>query len=133
MSGALIASFALGGIAGGGSGGADATPDAIAFSNINGDIVAFGNSQTINGINTPISLQITWTGVTKGLLCSIAGGGNFAITNGQTVVLTNAQTLSFGVQCGAAGAATGTVTVTNLSDSSAVIATFNYDVTRSFI
>lgn len=133
MSGALIAMAALGANAGGGSGGSDATPAAIAFTNANGDIVAFTNQQTISAIDTTISLKVTFTGGGRisyvksgGAITTIASGAAFNVINGDTLYF--AVSNNFG-----SGTVTGTVTITNLSDSSTVIATFNYTVSRSFI
>lgn len=130
MSGAAIIAFELGGATGGGSGGGDVTPAAIAFTNANGSIFAVTNTQTISAINSPITLQVSRTGV--GYLSSIKNGTVMPLASGGTISLINGDTLAFGVTNGVGSTITGTVTVTNLSDGSTVLATFTYAVTRVF-
>lgn len=130
MSGALVATL-IGGMSGGGSGGGDATPDALTFTNANGDILALTNGQTLAGINTTISLQVTRTGL--GNLLYSKNGGLTPIVSGGTFTAIDGDVISFGVSNGTSGVVTGTVTLTNLSDGSAVLATFTYNVTKSFI
>lgn len=130
LSGALAA-ILVGGMSGGGSGGSDATPAAVDWTDANGDVFAFTNSQTISGINTPISLKVTWTGL--GLVFVNDASGYFSISNGGTFVATNGDVVSFGVQNSGGAGVIGTVTITNLSDASTVLDTFNYDVTRVFV
>lgn len=128
MSGAIAAVGGSGILSGGGSGGGDATPAALNWTNAQGDVIAFTNNQTISGINTPISLKVTWTGA--GGVAVSQNTGFTSIANGASFIAKNADVIAFGLSNGGLGVATGTVTITNLSDGSTVLDTFTYSVTR---
>lgn len=104
--------------------GKDVTPATISW----GAIVAvgFGRSitATLSGINAPITLQISGSG--GGFYYSKNAATLTKIADLGTVTVSNGDTLSFASDLGS-----GTATVTNLSDSSTVIATILYDVFTS--
>jgi len=127
MSGAAIVSLALGGQSGGGSGGSDVTPNPISFSNVQGSISGATNSQTISGINAPITLEIDYSGAAR-IECLVNGSAQAAAGSGTQVVISNGQTLQIVMQNFTNSIESGAVTVKNISDSGAVLATFNYSL-----
>lgn len=131
MSGATAAIAFMGILSGGGSGGGDVTPAPLNWTNANGDILAFTNNQTLSGINAKISLKVSWTG--SGTVLVQQNGTIGPIANGAAFQAVNTDLIAFGVQNGAGGTVTGTVTITNQSDSNTVLDTFTYTVTRVFI
>lgn len=104
--------------------GGGVTPDAVNWPDVSGTTVGSTGYQTITGITSPISLKITWTGA--GTLIYLINGSVSAITNGGSLTVNNSDTLAFNVSSGTN--VTGTVTVTNSSDSNTVLDTFTYDI-----
>lgn len=115
--------------------GADVTPDAVNWANVSvtsSSPASVSNAaQTISGISTSIVLTITYTGsgVIKygqngGALTTISSGGTITVSSGDTLYFNASRT-------GGAGTDSGTVTVTNTSDSSTVLDTFTYSCTVS--
>ena len=102
--------------------GSDVTPGAIAFGDITGYRgSATTNTETIASTDTPVTLRATWTGdgigywVKNGVL---QGSGISPLD----VSVSTGDTLAFRMECGAAPAsASGTVTVTNVSDAGAAV------------
>lgn len=108
--------------------GADVTPDPITWPNCSGSIVASPPAQEITGINTPISLKITWTG--GAAVTGSASSGGSTNTNGGSFIANNLDSIHFII----VGAGTsGTVTITNQSDGNTVIGTFTYVIYSLFI
>lgn len=110
-------------------GGTDVTPVALAFTSISGTDFASGNVQTITGINTPITLQLTHSG-SGAIYYNVNGAGfnaysaPFVVNNGDTLQLAAAYP-------GGASPKTGTISVVNNSDSNAVIGSCSYFVPTS--
>jgi len=84
--------------------------------------------QVIAGINVPVNLSLTFTGSGAGLFYQKSGAGWVLFTTGTTVSFVNGDTLEFSARLTALGTSSGVITVTNLSDSSAVVGTCNYFV-----
>jgi hypothetical protein len=128
----------LAGFGSGSGGGTDATPTAIDFNNIADSgftASAYTNVVTITGIDTMITLRLTLTvGMTTSQRVSVYRSGVFVSqgTSGSTidVALTNGQTLQYAFT-NTLNLTTwsGTATVTNLSDGSAILDTFTYSLT----
>lgn len=120
MTGAMLAAVLVGV-----TGGSDVTPAAVDWANISGGSIGFTDAKTISDINTAISLQVTFTGtdldgfyyqINSGALVMIASGGSFSVSNTNTVAYAAIASV----------VASGTVTITNLSDGSTVLDTFTY-------
>lgn len=118
MSGAAIAASV------GATVGIDVTPNPISWPNISGINIGSTGDQTITGFGAPISLEVTFTGsgliryqLNDGALTTIASGSSFTAHNNDKIGFFS-------------GAGSGTVTITNLSDSSTVLATFTYFVSQ---
>ncbi len=107
----------------------DVTPNSVNWGNIGpGFSPQVNSNQTISGINTTITLEVNYTGssvfmyyrINSGSYTLISSGGQFTVSNGQTVnfqaITTNPTTVS------------GTVTITNESDGGASLDTFTYNV-----
>lgn len=129
MSGALLAvvmgTDAIVGGGGGGGIGSDVTPDAVNWPNCSGVVTASTPPQTISGIDTTITLSITWTGAGSLGVSKTGSAGAATGSNPTSVPVSNGDTLAFILS----GVGTsGTVTVTNVSDSSTVLDTFTYAV-----
>lgn len=127
MSGVLgTIAAAAGAASGGGTAGLDVTPDAINWTDANGANVGATNKQTISGINAPVSLLLTRTGL--GFFQYIQNGAlPVPIASGGVVVVNNGDTLAWTVSP-SSGSNSGVATITNQSDGGAAIDTFNYDV-----
>ncbi|MEL6758505.1 MAG: hypothetical protein AAFP81_18910 [Pseudomonadota bacterium] len=110
----------------------DVTPNAVNWANISGAETASNANQTINGIDTAITLRIeyTATGAPAAILgASINGGAFNNVNSGNTITVNNGDTVRFQVVAfGTAGSVSGTVTVINQSDGDATLDTFTYSV-----
>lgn len=109
--------------------GSDVTPGAIAFNDITGYRgFALTNTVTIGGTDTPVTLRAAWTGDGFGYWVKnsvIQSGG----ISPKDVTINNGDTLAFRMECGAApDSASGTVTITNVTDSGAAVDTLAYYV-----
>lgn len=109
---------------------ADVTPDAVNWANIGPGTSPQSNAnQTINGIDTTITLEINAD--SAGLFEYSLNSGSFTfIANGGQVPVSNGDTLRWRVSPAAPGTVSGTITITNESDGSAVLDTFTYSVTE---
>lgn len=120
MSGAILAGLGAGGASG--SGGVAPSPAPV-WTNISGWDVGSTNNQTLAGITSPIGLSASWTG----------GGFLIANLNGVPTLYTGAFTVHAGDvlswSVGVAGATqSGAVTVRNVSNGGATLASFTYVV-----
>jgi hypothetical protein len=110
--------------------GSDVTPGAANWTNItNYRGSGTTNSQTITGLDTPVTFRASWTtsGDTNIGYWTKNGVAEAAGVSPRDVVINNNTTLTFTVETLATPASTsGTVTVTNLSDGGASIDTFTY-------
>jgi hypothetical protein len=127
MSGAVIAAII------GVTAGSAVTPGTPNWPDITGAGAAITAQQQITGIDAPISLKITWTGVgvvaysiNGSAYTYLTSGGSFTVNNFDVVkfLVANPDTLS---------TKSGTVTVQNASDGDVVLDTFTYVVSRLFI
>lgn len=107
-------------ISSGPTSGGGVIPTPVAWFDIVGSPVATNNTQTLSGISAPTTLQVS--GTHNKLYYDLNSAGLVKIAELGTITVNNGDTLSWG-----AGLGSGTVTVTNLSNSS-VLATFNFDV-----
>lgn len=128
MSGAAIA-IAVGGTkagsgGGGGTGTGDVIPNALNWPNCSGVVIASSPAQTVTGIDTGITLQLSWTGSASAAVqvngLNVGQGAtplNFTAHNNDTVgfLFSNPNT-------------SGTATVKNISNGSATLDTFTYAV-----
>ena len=121
MAGAVIAW--LGGTAAYGVSGVVVPSPAPVWTNIFGFDYAATNSQTILGITTAITISLANSG--SGALLYILNGYQTPYTGSFTVHV--GDILAFGVAVGNA-AQSGTITVTNVSNGSAALATIAYVV-----
>lgn len=110
--------------------GGDKTPDAVNWANIGPGVSPQTNAtQTINGIDGSITLEINYTGGGSNLFYySIDGGAFTIVANGGTFVASNGETVRFQTTRVAAGTSSGTVTITNESDGGTSLDTFTYSV-----
>ena len=113
---------------------ADVTPNAVNWGNIsNPNDLAGSTSATISGINTTITLNISFNEQRDGGFCSIVVGGTVQTStsftdanNGSTnFTVSNNQTVQFNLSA-TTGTAEGTATIRNVSDSNATLDTFTY-------
>jgi hypothetical protein len=118
MTGAVMA-LAAGGASGAG-GGAVPSPTPV-WTTITGTFIGSSNTQTISGISGPISLTASVTGGAP-LYYVQNGGGPVAYTGAFPV--NPGDTLAWMIMA----PGSGTVTVTNVSDSDATLATIPYGV-----
>ena len=86
----------------------------------------YNTAQTLSGINVPVTLSFTFTGSGAVLSYAKNGGTPVNFTSGATLSVVSGDTLSFSAFEGSVGSASGVVTVTNNTDASATVATFNY-------
>lgn len=109
---------------------ADVTPAAVNWANIGPGTSPQNNAnQTISGIDATINLEINAD--SAGLLKYSKNGGAFTIiANGGQVSVSNGDTVRWEVSAAAPGTVSGTITITNESDGSAVLDTFTYSVTE---
>lgn len=111
---------------GGGGGGTDITPDAVTFNNFSDSAFASGNTVTITGINAPITVSLGFTGLANR---QYAVNGSW---KGYTASFTmnNNDTLTLGVSFHGSSyvAQSGTITVTNVTDSNATLGSCSYTV-----
>jgi hypothetical protein len=121
MSGALLATLAAGNSGGGGT----VVPDTLSWANIIGEEVGENAALTIAGITVPINIQGSLTG--NGDLFYIHDGTYSA--SGAVFAVNDGDTLAWGVSNSGFSPVSGTVTVTNVSDSDTVLDTFTYRVT----
>lgn len=110
---------------------ADVTPDAIGWADITAtsggsSTTATTTTETFSGIDTVITLEVTWTG-TANIKYSKNSGAWTAIPTGG-IGISNGDTLAFqAIRTGGIGTSTGTVTVKNLTESpDTTLDTFNY-------
>lgn len=122
---------------GGGGGGVDATPNAIDFNDISdtGFVAsAFTNAVTITGIDTTVTLRLSLTSGMSGLRTVDVYRDASYVTTGSSgttvdVTMTNGQTLQYGFTNQQDGTNwSGTATVLNISDGSAVLDGFTYNL-----
>lgn len=106
------------------SGGTDVTPNAINWGNVSGDISGSNSNQTFGGIDTNITVSWSYSGTGSVTVLGVVNNGSGA---GSPVSIANGDTLRFSVSSG--GAASGTVTVVNVSDSSTTLDTFTVSMT----
>lgn len=123
MTGAVLAGLA--GAAALGAGGVVA-PASPGWTDIYGEDYASTNSQTISGITSPIAITLAKTG--GGSLSFVLNGVATTYTGAFTVVA--GDILAFGIAVGLT-TKSGTITVTNVSNGGAALATINYVVTSS--
>lgn len=113
----------------------DYTPDAVDWTDITAGgfsfALGYGNSQTITGINQPITLAITYAGSgVVNLNAFLNSASPVSITSGSTLIVHNGDTLYF--TASATVTATGTVTIKNNSDTGTpTLDTFSYTLTIS--
>lgn len=114
---------------GGGGGGSDVTPNAVNWTDIvTTSTQADTNTQTISGIDTTISLSCTVSPGTAVTLSYSVDGAAFA-PYGAPFDVTNNQTVQFRMNDPLGNLESGSVTIRNDSDSSAILDTFNYNFT----
>jgi hypothetical protein len=124
VTGALIAW--LGGTAAYGAAGVVVPSPPPAWTNIFGSDYGATNSQTISGITTPITVSLANSG--SGALLYILNGYQTPYTGSFTVHA--GDILAFGIAVGNA-VQSGAITVTNVSNGSATLATIGYVVRSS--
>jgi hypothetical protein len=108
---------------------ADVTPAAVNWANIGPGTSPQDNAnQTISGIDTTITLEVNWTGSGASLSYSIDDGAYTLLANGGQFSVSNSQTVKFRFTRVASGTSSGTATVTNESDGSTSLDTFTYSV-----
>lgn len=117
--------------ASGGGGGGDVTPNAVNWSNVSGEYANVTTAMLqITGITSTITLQVAFTGTQLNQKRSVQSTASFgtgtAIANNGTFTVSNNQYVGFRADCGGACASTktSTWTITNVSDSNAVLDTF---------
>lgn len=109
--------------------GSDVTPAAVNWT----DITSFSspattNTVSITGINTPVTFRAAWTGNIKGRWIK-NGAEQPSGASPRDVTINNNTTLAFRLTLETEpGAASGAVTVTNLTDGGAAVDTFAYYV-----
>lgn len=122
--------------------GSDVTPDAIAWNNINAigsgaaNPIGTSNTQSVTAIDTPITLRATFTNV--GATARITwvkngvevGYGGSPLDVLVSVTNTLALKVKFLSIVDTSLAATGTITVTNVSDGGATLDTLDYYIER---
>lgn len=106
-------------------GAADVTPNAVNWTDATEVGLARTNTQTISGINTAITLTITYTGTgRRALYYSLNGGFDLDITvQPASISVSNGDTLNFAME-GYRPPQTSTITVKNASDGDATLDTF---------
>ena len=124
MSGAVLATIGAGGASG--SGGVVPSPTPV-WTNVSGYDYASTNNQTIAGITSPISLSASLTGSAY-LVYTLNGTPNL-YTGAFTVHAADVLSWSVGVTT---TNQSGTVTIKNVSNGSATLATFTYSVKTTF-
>jgi hypothetical protein len=117
--------------AAGGGGGGDVTPAAVNWANVTGEYSNVTTSMLqITGITTTITIKVSFTGTQQNQKYSVQSTASFgtgtAIANDGTFTVSNNQYVGFRADCGGACAVqkTSTWTITNVSDSNAVLDTF---------
>lgn len=108
----------------------DVTPDAVDWANIGpGDQPQSNANQTLQNFDGSITLEANYTG--SGILSYSLNGGSFTVlgTGGQFSV-SDGDFVRWEASAVAPGTVSGTVTITNESDGSAVLDTFTYNVTE---
>lgn len=119
-----VAAICVGTAGGSGVIGSDVTPSPTPnWADTSGVLVASTNIQQIQGINAPVSLTTSWTGL--GGVSIFVNGVQTILTNPGTVVVHNNDNVGF--QAFNTGTS-GTVTVKNASDSSVTLDTFTYAI-----
>lgn len=106
------------------TGSGTVVPGVVDWPDVSGVGAASTGNQTFTGLSTPITLQVDWTGGAS-LAYSLNGASFASLTSGGSIIVQNTNTLGFAL-FGAGHS--GTVTVTNISDSSTVLDTFTYVV-----
>ena len=120
----------------GGGGGGDVTPNAVNWANVVGNEVCQSSMLQITGINTTITLRLTYTGLGYDRRYSVQSTANFgtgtAIASNGTFTISNGQYLGFQnqVQYDDVNNVTS-YTLTNVSDGNAVIDTFSLTTFQS--
>ena len=128
---------ASGGSGGGGGGTSDVTPDAINFNNISvADSFEITNPQTITGIDTPITLEVSVTETGANYLIEAYEGvstllGSTNSPGSFTFTVNNGDEISFDITGTTGQQSTGTVTITNVTDNNTVLDTFTIDLDDS--
>ena len=116
-------------IGGSPAGGSDVTPDAVNWADIGPGTTPQDNAnQTISGIDTTIILEVNFTGSGASLLYSVDNGTYTLLASGGQFSVSNGQTVKFRFTRVASGTSSGTATVTNESDGSTTLDTFTYSV-----
>ena len=110
---------------------ADVTPNAVNWANVTGEGSNVTTSMLqITGITTTITIKVSFTGTQQNQKYSVQSTASFgtgtAIANDGTFTVSNNQYVGFRADCGGACASTqtSTWTITNVSDSNAVLDTF---------
>ena len=112
----------------GGAAPADVTPNAVNWPDISATASGATGTQTIDGINTAITISASDSGAIGVLSYSVAGAsftaysGPFSISDGETLNW-YVSTIN--------NDAIGTITVSNDSDAGATLDTFNYNITAA--
>lgn len=105
------------------TGGADVTPNAVNWGNISGTTSGTNANQTVNGCSTSITISMTYVGGAD-IEYSLDGAAFVAYTVPFSVNAQTGQTLRWQATTDGGIPASGTVTIRNDSDASAVLDTF---------
>jgi hypothetical protein len=113
----------------------DVTPNSVNWNPIIGVEFASSNTQTITGISSPITLEISWTPTDafsnlnwKLIDIVVAGEATNLTTSGETLVVSNGNSIYFEVFVNGPIEASATVTVKNITDSNTILDTFIVNV-----
>ena len=114
---------------------ADVTPAAVNWANVTGEYSVTTSMLQITGIDTSITLKVSFTGTQQNQKYSVQSSASFgtgtAIANDGTFTVSNNQYVGFRADCGGACLSTqvSTWTITNVSDGNAVLDTFTITTT----
>ena len=101
----------------------DVTPNSVNWTDAYGSPpFVNSNTQTITGIDTNITLEITFTTTSLSVLPIINSVVQQSINSGATISIANNDTLAFRLTTGGGGGST-TLTIKNLSDNNTIIDT----------
>ena len=119
--------------AAGGGGGGDVTPAAVNWANVSGAQTTQTAMVQITGIDQTITLRVAYSGSLSNVVYSVQSSASFgtgtSISNNGTFTVSNNQYVGFGAQINFSGTATQSFTITNVSDSDAVLDTFTITCT----
>ena len=114
---------------------ADVTPAAVNWANVTGEYSVTTSMLQITGIDTSITLKVSFTGTQQNQKDRVQSSASFgtgtAIANDGTFTVSNNQYVGFRADCGGACLSTqvSTWTITNVSDGNAVLDTFTITTT----